>query len=307
MLRACALPKTTAPVAQKMRRGIVKDQFTESDGVGKNTGKTVVKCSHCDEVVQTAVKINQTRLAQHITQSCKKVPDDIKNEVAATSNKERKKRSGAPAAQSALPGQTLSTSTVTATMTAGVTNSATTLETPVGGGRGVGGGGGGEGGGGDGGGPSVIKVGCDARVVGMYFFRGCDRATAARGTADRATAARDVKHIALCAPHMQKQKLLGDFTSGWGQTMSRGEADRIIKANVEASLSRFEPVERFMSPHVRGALIVASPGIKHFLPDTPEPIWQLVEEIDAEVLCRSTTTSHLQPHRLATTTSQQLT
>ena len=74
-------------------------------------------------------------------------------------------------------------------------------------------------------------------------------------------------------------------------TMTKGRADTILKAEVEACLSRFEPPSRLCDPMVQRSLLIEHPAIGKFLPSDPRtiddryvmPIWKEQQDMVKEL------------------------
>ena len=64
--------------------------------------------------------------------------------------------------------------------------------------------------------------------------------------------------------------------------MTEERATKVIKANLEAIVYRFEPPNRINCPYVRAALILANPGIEQWLKQDVTSYYPLIEEIDTD-------------------------
>ena len=82
-------------------------------------------------------------------------------------------------------------------------------------------------------------------------------------------------------------------------SMTQKQADRIIRAEVEAMLSRGEPMERMLDPFVRAAFIVRAPAIGAFLPNNADTLYnKFVTIIDMETTLELTKMFNLIPGML---------
>ena len=82
-------------------------------------------------------------------------------------------------------------------------------------------------------------------------------------------------------------------------TMTSAQADRVIRAEVEAMLARGESLKRFMCPWVQAALVVCCPAIATFLPKKAETLFdKFVPIIDMETTLELTKIFELLPGEL---------
>ena len=86
-------------------------------------------------------------------------------------------------------------------------------------------------------------------------------------------------------PRVHVQAAINGTNSGFGPGIKRADAQRIIKAEVKAALSRRESLVRFKDPYVRAALSERCPGIEKFLPTDENTLYDnYALDIDRECL-----------------------
>ena len=73
-------------------------------------------------------------------------------------------------------------------------------------------------------------------------------------------------------------------SDGYATTISKSGAERIIKAEVEVALARYEPLERIFDPFNVSALLISHPAIGPYIPMTTQAVYdKYVKPIDKEV------------------------
>ena len=92
--------------------------------------------------------------------------------------------------------------------------------------------------------------------------------------------AEEVQVLGVKAPTLSRLRQ-GRVTE-WGEVMTEERATKVIKANLEAIVYRFEPPNRLDDPYVRAALILANPGIEQWLKEDVTSYYPLIEEIDTD-------------------------
>ena len=95
-----------------------------------------------------------------------------------------------------------------------------------------------------------------------------------------AEGAEEVQVLGVKAP--TPSRLRQGRVTEWGEVMTEERATKVIKANLEAIVYRFEPPNRLDDPFVRAALILANPGIEQWLKQDVTSYYPLIEEIDTD-------------------------
>jgi hypothetical protein len=233
--------------ARKKGNTVLRQQFEERPGQG---GGRIFRCNHCKKAVQRSKKFNATTAMSHID-ICARVPQEIRAACAQNTQRARKQAEARSLAmESGLSIDCQATNPVLASSIRSSSSASRRRRRRS---------------------SETVAV---SSVASMFRSRPglSDLTSSSQTKKQKKTAGTPARQLAL--------------VTQWGQSLTKAQADALLRGMAESALARLEPLDRFDDEFVKAYHCKLAPGLAYHWINSRSLYDRFVADIDSDTIAQ---------------------